>query len=134
MPKLSVWFIRLALIQLANGFTLGALLLFNKGVSLHPQLWRLLPLHIELMLTGWVLQLAMGVTHWILPRHSVGEPRGNELPVWLALVALNAGVAMVSAGSLAQLPWLMAGGRAAELLAVLLFAWQAWRRVRQIVL
>ena len=61
MPRLSVWMIRTALVHLLVGFTLGALLLANKGVPIHPMVWRLLPIHIELLLLGWTLQLALGV-------------------------------------------------------------------------
>ena len=60
MPRLSIWFIRSALIYLALGFTFGALLLANKGFPIIPEIWRLLPAHIELLLVGWTLQLAMG--------------------------------------------------------------------------
>lgn len=42
------------------GFTLGTLVLFHKGVPLHPALWQLLPPHLEFVLLGWTLQLVMG--------------------------------------------------------------------------
>ena len=45
MPRLSVWFIRSALLYLLLGFTLGGLMLWNKGLPIHPVLWRLLPAH-----------------------------------------------------------------------------------------
>ena len=56
------------MLYLALGMTVGALLLFHKGIPLHPALWRWLPPHLEFLLVGWTLQLAMGVAFWILPR------------------------------------------------------------------
>ncbi|HLV45033.1 MAG TPA: hypothetical protein VKY39_08745, partial [Aggregatilineales bacterium] len=61
MPRLSVWMVRASLLYLGLGFTFGALMLANKGVPLHPRLWALLPLHAEMLLVGWAIQLAMGV-------------------------------------------------------------------------
>ena len=36
MPLLSIWLIRVALLYLLLGFTLGGLLLWNKGQTIHP--------------------------------------------------------------------------------------------------
>lgn len=68
MPRISLCFVRASLGYLALGFTLGALLLWNKGVAFAPFVWRLLPLHIEASLVGWVVQLVMGVAYWMFPR------------------------------------------------------------------
>ena len=68
MPRLSQWYIRSAFIYLFLGFTIGALLLANKGIPLHPALWGWLPIHIEFLLIGWLLQLILGMAFWILPR------------------------------------------------------------------
>lgn len=65
---------------LVLGFTLGLLLLVNKGVPIHPALWRLLPAHAEFLLLGWTLQLALGVAYWILPRF--GTRRGAVWCGW----------------------------------------------------
>jgi hypothetical protein len=129
MPRLSRLLIRSALLYLLAGFTIGGLMLFNKGVPLAPALWSLLPAHIEFVLVGWTLQLAMGMAFWILPRW--GGSRGNERLAWLAYGALNLGV--LAAALANWLPaaglWLLLG-RAAELAAALLFALHAWPRVK----
>lgn len=131
MPRLSVWFIRLALLYLAIGFTLGALMLANKGLAFAPALWRLRPAHIELLLVGWTVQLAMGVAYWILPRFQ--SSRGDVRPVWLALVLLNAGLLLASVSVVVDLGgWNMAASRTAELAAVAAFAWHAWPRIKAI--
>ena len=131
MPRLSCWFIRASLLYLAVGFTSGALLLAHKGVPIHPALWRLLAPHIEFVLLGWTLQLAMGVAFWILPRHTQGPERGHEVTVWLSFALLNGGVLMVGLGWMLGAPALIPLlGRVAEAGSAVAFAAHAWRRVR----
>ena len=67
MPRLSVWAVRLSLLYLLFGFTLGALILANKGVPFTPWVWNFLPTHIDVLLFGFVIQLAIGMAYWILP-------------------------------------------------------------------
>ena len=49
---------------------------FQRFAAPQPALWRLLPAHIELLLLGWTLNLALGMAYWILPRYKTGAPRG----------------------------------------------------------
>jgi hypothetical protein len=139
VPRLSVWFIRTALIYLALGFTFGALILLHKGAPFAPEVWRLLPLHIESLLMGWTAQLALGVAYWILPRFLHGPPRGDERPAWLAYGLLNLGVAGVMGASGASLglaptftapAWLALVARLAEAAALVLFAVHVWPRIK----
>ncbi|MFN3331216.1 MAG: hypothetical protein ACK47M_01730 [Caldilinea sp.] len=129
MPRLSVWFVRAALIYLTLGFTFGGLMLANKGVPIHPLIWRLLPSHIEFLLFGWTIQLAFGVAFWILPRWQT--QRGNVRPAWAAFLLLNGGIWLVVAGSWFNWPaWTLVSGRLLETAAVAAFAWHAWPRVK----
>ena len=130
MPRLSCWFIRAALIYLAVGFTLGALLLAHKGLGFSPLMWRLLPFHMEMLLLGWFMQLAMGVAFWILPRFVHSAPRGNEKLSWFAFVLVNLGIGCVLAEATFLVQGLALAGRVAELGGVLLFVLGAWGRVR----
>ena len=131
MPRLSVYLIRTALLYLAAGFTFGGLMLVNKGLPFAPALWRLLPAHVEFVLVGWTVQLAMGVGFWILPRFIRGPARGDERPVWLAYVLLNFGVVSVSLGQWLEWPgFILFLGRLAEVLSVAAFAAHAWPRVK----
>jgi heme/copper-type cytochrome/quinol oxidase subunit 1 len=131
LPRLSVWFIRTGLLYLGVGFTLGALILFQKGVPYAGVVWQLLPMHIEFVLVGWTMQLAMGVGFWILPRFIRGAARGDERLVWLAYLVLNAGVLTVGIGAWLDAPGvILLLGRSAELLAALLFALHAWPRAK----
>jgi len=129
MPRLSCWFIRSALLYFALGFTLGGLILFHKGVPLHPLLWQLLPAHIEFLLFGWTVQLVMGVGFWIFPRFR--RSRGNEKLAWLAFGLLNLGAWLVGLGpfvsAFAVIPLL---GRLAETGAIIAFTVHAWPRIK----
>jgi hypothetical protein len=134
MPRVSRWFIRASLVYLALGFTLGAILLFNKGIPLAPAVTRLLPAHIEFLLVGWVIQLVMGVATWIFPRFGVPHSvHGSEAAAWLAFGLVNAGVWLAAVGPLASgrmgdvLPLI---GRLAEAAAAAVFAANIWARVR----
>jgi len=127
MPRLSCWLIRSSLLYLAIGFTLGGLMLSHKGVPLHPAVWRLLPAHIEFLLLGWILQLAMGVAFWILPRW--GTMRGNEALAWLAYGLLNLGVWMAGIGPFIGASVMLAG-RIAEVASAIAFVAHAWPRVK----
>lgn len=130
MPRLSVFAVRLALLYLLLGFTLGSIMLANKGVPFSSAAWRLLPAHMDILLFGFVIQLAIGIAYWILPRYRGGS-RGNERVVWLAIGLLNLGIWASAWAGFANWPsqWLVVG-RLLEGAAAALFVLQAWRRIR----
>jgi len=130
MPRLSVWFVRASFIHLFLGSTFGGLILANKGIPFAPWTWSLLPAHIESLLLGWMVQLAMGVAYWILPRFRSGPPRGNVNLAWVALVLLNAGIVIVALQPFTDAAWLALTGRIFETSAILLFIMVSWRRVK----
>lgn len=131
MPRLTVWFIRAALIYLALGFTYGALILFHKGIPLHPAMWSLLGVHIDYVLFGWTLQLILGMAFWILPRFAKKPYRGNEKLAWAALILINAGIFALSLSPfLPGLTWLTLLGRVLQAAGVLSFLLHAWPRVK----
>ena len=131
MPRLSVWLIRFSLAYLALGFTFGSLLLFHKGIPLHPLLWRLLPAHIEFVLFGWTAQLAMGMAFWILPRFPSPPVRGDETLASAAFFLVNLGVWLLALAPFSSASaWLAFSGRLAEAGGVLAFALHAWPRVK----
>lgn len=131
MPRLSVWFVRTALGYFAIGFTLGALMLIDRGVPLGISRTRLLPSHIEFLLIGWMVQLAFGVAFWILPRFRTGPERGREGLAWLSYGLLNLGI-LGAAGSLTfgLSPLVPLLGHIAQGLAASAFALHAWPRVK----
>jgi cbb3-type cytochrome oxidase subunit 1 len=131
LPKLSVWFVRTALVYLAVGFTVGAVLLAAPGLQLGVPAARLRPVHIEFMLTGWMVQLALGVAFWILPRFRTGTERGPEEIAWLSYGLLNIGVMVAAVGAIMGLPPVVPLiGHAAQGLAAGAFALHSWPRVK----
>lgn len=131
MPRLSVWLVRSALCYLAIGALTGAVLLVSRGVFLGAWVGRLLPIHIEFLLIGWTLQLALGVAFWILPRFRAGSERGREGLVWLSYALLNTGVLAVALGQAFMLPPAVPLlGRTAEALAAVAFSLHAWPRIK----
>jgi len=131
MPRLSIWMVRAALLYLGVGFTLGGLLLWAKGVGADSALWRLWPAHVELALIGWLLQLAMGVAFWILPRLQRTDRYGRTRLAWISFGLLNAGVLLAALGLWRGWPAGVAlAGRTLELLAVAAFAVYIWPRVK----
>jgi hypothetical protein len=137
MPRISCVMIRTALLQLALGVTVGALLLAEKGLHLAPWLWLLRPGHIQMLLLGWMVQLACGVAFWILPRLDAAGGRGSLGLGWLCYGALNAGVALATlhlplaqAVGAAQLRWMLPLAGLLDSLAVVAAVGHLWRRVR----
>jgi hypothetical protein len=127
VPGVSRWLVRTALLYLVAGAALGGLLLAAPAAG-GLGWWRA---HAELMLYGWVLQLAMGVAYWILPKHAAGPPRGPEALASAIHPLLNAGILTSAVAWLAMLPPpVLAAGRTLELSAVMLFAVVAWPRVK----
>lgn len=96
MPRMSQYFIRTALLSLALGSTIGGLMLAAKGIGQPAWIWAWRGGHVQLLLIGWLVQLACGVAIWILPRFDAAGDRGNARWGWLAYGALNSGVAMAS--------------------------------------
>jgi hypothetical protein len=137
MPRLSQLLIRTALAWLALGYTLGGLVLLNKGVPLLPWLWSLRAAHVHILLVGWTVQLACGVAFWILPRLDARGSRGAEGLVWLCYGALNSGVALAAlhdplaaaVGDAAALRFLPAIAGVLYIVAIAAFAANAIPRV-----
>ncbi len=130
MPRASAWFVRVSLVYLAGGFSLGGMMLANEGWGFAPQINTFLPAHIEILMIGWVMQLALGVAYWILPRFTGGLPRGNKLAAWTCLILINLGILLVAGNVFLQVDWLALLGRLLEMISLLVFLSIMWRRVR----
>lgn len=85
-------FIKTALLQLLLSVILGALLLINAELRLHPLLGLLLPVYYHLLMLGWATQLIGGVALWMFPLLSREKPRGDERLGWFAYGTLNSGL------------------------------------------
>lgn len=128
MPSISVWAIRLALVHLGVGLTVGALMLANKGYAFLPFAGRWLPVHFHEMLFGWTIQFVIGVGYWILPKFRGGASRGNDALAIAAIVLVNAGTLLGAGVSLFGAAATVAFGLQA--VAAVCFAAHLWPRVK----
>lgn len=130
MPPISTVVIRLALVHLGLGVAAGGWLLIARGFPSLPTWSWLQPIHLELALLGWTLQLAMGVAYWILPKFPTQPERGHRAPVVAAFGLLNLGILLAGAGAVVAADGLLLAGRLAELGSVVLFATHAVPRIK----
>jgi hypothetical protein len=138
VDRVSVVFLRAALVWLLLGFALGGLMLSDALVPGHWRVW-FAPTHGHMLFVGWFLQFAIGVGYWLLPRK-----RRTELPLGyderLTLVAiglLNAGLLlrviaepagrMGHGGRWADLT--LAASSVLQLAAIAIIVAQIWGRV-----
>lgn len=129
MPLISRLMIKLSLIYLALGVTIGALMLINKAWLISPILWFVIPIHIEFLIFGWIIQFTLGVAYWILPRFLESKGRGNKIFAWLMVLFLNAGILLVAFSGYGLGRSFALTGRIFEALAVVLFISLHWKRV-----
>lgn len=127
MPSLSVHMLRLSLLWLILAFASGSLLLLNKAFGLHPSLWALLPLHMEMALFGWILQFVLGTAYWMFPRFLDRPRRGGVRPARFMVLTLNLAIPLSALSFLN--PILPTLSRLFLLLSVLLFFRLIWGRV-----
>lgn len=129
MARISVWFVRTALLHFALGATAGAWRLAAVGEHWPSSGLPLRVLHVEVMLLGWVCQLALGVALWIFPfsRSVSGDRR-----FWGAWAALNGGILLAVSGQWSGTSLLVVLGRAGEIGAAVLLIWGLWPRLRPI--
>lgn len=119
MPTASIRFIRTAILHLALGVFLGALMLAARGQILGPQVLTLIPLHREMLLFGWLIQLALGVAWWMFPKFRSGAARGVDLLPQAGWVFLNTGIVLAGLGAVTT-PGLTPPGRILEVLGIVL--------------
>jgi hypothetical protein len=143
MPKISRLFVLTALAYLALAMLAGIALaslgagdggLGVSGTGSLGSVALLRPAWIHLITVGWLTQLIFGVALWLFPRpggHS--DTQGAEL--WLCYGALNAGlllrVASEAGPALGFSVTVLPLSATLQLVAVLVFVFHAWPRVRE---
>ncbi len=127
MSKVTVWFIRLAMIY----FVLAALV--GIEMILFPQKLTHIPIHAHFNLLGWMSMMIYGVAYHILPRFS-GRPlyseKMAEVHLWLSNIGLI-GMAIFWAFYNRNLLFLFA---LVEVISILLFVYNMFRTVRPVTM
>ena len=136
MPRLSRWFVRTAFVYLLIGFSIGGLILSAKAGMVDARVWVWLLPHADFLVVGWLIQMAMGVAYWILPRiRDAG--RGRVRLAWAAYILLNSGLGFGAGLALLDY-WFPAGGWMSrtfipgllvQAIALCLYVVYAWPRV-----
>ena len=135
MPTLTRWFLRAALVYLVGALAVGALL---QWPDLAPQLARLWPTYLHLLVVGWITQVIFGVAFWMFPRFSPEQPYGNIRLGWASFLLLNTGLLLRAVGE--PLHWLrpaapsngiVAASALLQLLAGWAFVLNTWPRVKR---
>ncbi len=109
MPDVSRFMIRAALLWLLAGGVTGAVLLAEKGIPLWAGAWILLPMHINTVIFGWMIQFVLGVAYWMLPKYREEPLRGPVAPARFVCLGFNAGLVLTFPGHLGLFPVLFLG-------------------------
>lgn len=130
MPLQSVYMIRLSLAWLLLSTLVGAVLLVHKAYGIHPSAWLLLPLHFEMAIWGWMVQLVIGTAYWMFPRFLRIDIRGPELPAWIMVFLFNSGLFLILSGHMVKsASGLILSGRILLLTGIGIFIYLIWSRV-----
>lgn len=138
MDRLSIVMVRSSLIWLLAGVVIGGLMLVDRGIPGDWRLW-MAPSHGHMLFVGWLVQFALGIAYWLMPRkRSTERPLGyRETPALAGVVALNVGLVLRAVaeplertghGNALTLA-LLAGSSALQVAAIALFAGQLWPRI-----
>jgi hypothetical protein len=149
MPATSRVYVRASLLYLGLGAALGALLLVNRWLALGAWVYPLKASHLQFVISGWLIQLILGVAWWLFPPLKLGQrpdgtplrrgqaQRGNESLFWATFALLNAGILLRALAIPLQawtlLSWLeVASGVSGFFLlaAAATFVLNMWARVR----
>lgn len=128
MPVQSRWMIRLSLLYLLLGAALGTVMLVQKAFPFNASVWILRPVHIQLLIWGFIIQFTLGTAYYILPRYVKGSSRGNTTLGWGMVGALNIGIILNIVAAFFNEEALSLFGLLLQVIAVALFVWLHWNR------
>ena len=129
-------FIRLALVSLLCGVATGALIELRQAFGSSPWPYAAITIHTHLLTVGFLLNMVMGVAHWMFPRlpGATAARAARDPLAWANLVSLNVGLVLrVVSEPWTGRPWANALQGVSALLQVAgvgCFLLAIWRRVR----
>ena len=138
MDRLSIIMVKAALVWLVAGVIFGGLMLVDRSIPGNWRLW-MMPTHGHMLFVGWLVQFALGIAYWLLPRKRSPElPIGyREIPALVAVGMLNVGLALRVLGEPIERTghasdfslMVLAGSAIFQVAAVVLFVMQLWPRI-----
>lgn len=138
MDRLTIVMVKAALAWLVAGVVVGGLMLVDRAIPGNWRLW-MMPTHGHMLFVGWLIQFALGIAYWLLPRKRRPElPVGyREMPAFVAVGLLNLGLALrviaepmerTGHGGTLSLG-LLFGSALFQVAAVVVFVAQLWPRI-----
>jgi hypothetical protein len=128
MPAVTRWVLRTALLWAIVATATGVMLVW-PGSPAFPY-----PTYLHLFMVGWLSNLIFGVAHWMFPRASATQPRGDARLAWMGWGLLNIGLLFRVVGEalrpVAMDRWLLISA-AVQFVAVLFWVAHLWPRVKE---
>lgn len=133
MDRFVMGFLRSALLWLVVGTSLGA------TMAMVPAWLVYRPVHLHLLLLGFVVMIIAGVAYHVIPRFTAAalhSPRLAMVHLWVA----NTGLVLLACGFIARIhhpplaPWLLSGGGLLSASGAYLLAWNLWRTLDRAVI
>ncbi len=132
MDRFVLGFLRASLLWLVLGTSLGA------AMAIHPAWLAYRPVHLHLLLLGFVVMIIAGVAYHVIPRFTAAALHSPRLAM-VHLVVANAGLVLLACGFIARIhhpalaPWLLSGGGLLSASGAYLLAWNLWRTLDRAV-
>ncbi len=132
MERFVTGFLRASLTWFVLGTTLGA------AMAMHPAWIAYRPVHLHLLLLGFVVMMIAGVAYHVIPRFTAAPLHAPRVALAHLYVA-NIGLVLLASGftarvhGLAVTPWLLASGGALSALGAWMLAWNLWRTLDKAV-
>jgi cbb3-type cytochrome oxidase subunit 1 len=135
MPRVARWFIKAGLVYLVLALLAGVLIQARAVADLPGWVAGLRPVHIHLLVVGWITQLIIGVGYWMFPKFSRERPRGSQTLAWITFGLINAGLILRTVAEPrafdADLGWMLALSAVLQVVAGWLFVFNTWPRIKE---
>jgi hypothetical protein len=124
VPPLTRWYIKLSLVYLV------AALAASVWQAAGGPLW-LTPIHIHLLVVGWITGMIFGVAYWMFPKFSKEQPRGMNGLAVATFALFHAGLVLRILAEPLQAGGLLVLSAVSQWLAGVGFIVNTWPRVKE---
>lgn len=138
MPPLTRYHIKMGLMYFILSLFMGVMLVAQPLFDLSTDVLGLRPVFFHFLVVGWITQIIIGVAHWMFPKKSKENPRGNILFGWIVFFALNIGLVLRGFGEPLSLMypdtiwgWALVLSAVLQVVAGWLFVVNIWGRVKE---